>query len=102
MTIKRPIRRARLVAVLALAGLGLVAADPAYAFYGSFWQSCRNVRIYGGGNYMTAWCRRIDGGWTFSSIYNCGGARRAQRRRLPHLRHLTPIRRRDHSFGTEG
>ena len=64
----------RLASVLVLAGLGLAASSPAEAFFGSFAASCRDIRIYGGGAYMTAWCQRVDGSWRFARIYNCGGA----------------------------
>ena len=65
--------RARLAAVLALAGLDLTAG-PANAFFGSFAESCRDIRVYGGGQYMEAWCRRLDGSWRYARIANCGGA----------------------------
>ena len=64
----------RLAAVLASPGSGLTAASPADAFFGSFAATCRGIRTYGGGEYMTAWCRRVDGSWRFARIYNCGGA----------------------------
>ena len=58
-----------------IVGFGaLVTAQPAEAFFGSFAQSCRDIRVYGGGAYMTAFCRRFDGSYRFSRIYNCGGA----------------------------
>ena len=65
---------ARLAILLAIGGTGLIAAEPAYAFFGSFEDSCRDIRVYGGGQYMEAWCRRLDGSWRFARIYNCGGA----------------------------
>ena len=47
-----------------IVGFGaLVTAQPAEAFF-----------VYGGGAYMTAFCRRFDGSYRFSRIYNCGGA----------------------------
>ena len=65
----------RLVAALAFGTLGIAAtAQPASAFFGSFSASCRNISVYGGGAFMTAWCRRIDGSWHFTRIANCGGA----------------------------
>ena len=68
-----PIRRT--LAALAFAGVGLVAVTtPSQAFFGSFVESCRDIRVYGGGDFMTAWCRRIDGDWRFARIANCGGA----------------------------
>lgn len=64
----------RLGFAIVVAGLGTLAAmQPAAAFFGSFQESCSGIRIYGYGAYMTAYCRRFDGSFRFSRIYNCGG-----------------------------
>ena len=69
----RTIRRG--LAALVVAGTALVAVTtPSQAFFGSFVESCRDIPVYGGGAFMTAWCRRIDGDWRFARIANCGGA----------------------------
>ena len=63
-----------LAAALGLTLLGVAATvQPAAAFFGSFAATCRDINVYGGGSFMTAWCQRLDGSWHFSRIANCGG-----------------------------
>lgn len=68
-------RLTRTARLAALAGLAAAAAtQPASAFYGSYAATCRRVVVYGGGSYMTALCRRVDGTWRRTAIHGCGGA----------------------------